>query len=151
MADLYFWSTPQFHIKALLSFLHLVIFVVCRHVSFFVFVLIFFITWYCYESRWLSLPLVMTTTVHVIVCFMGIVFIIVTMVVIIHFTTFFVNLFISPISPPYIASQFNLYIDFIHFAKLTWFSDPISRRPSELWVGRCPPVGQEHIRELIGS
>ena len=40
-----------FHLKALVSFVHLVIFVVCRHVFFFVFVPIFFIAWFCYESR----------------------------------------------------------------------------------------------------
>ena len=100
MADLYFWTTPQFHLKALVSFLHLVIFVVCRQVFFFVFVPIFFIAWYCYESRWLSHSLVMTTTVHVIVWFMGIDFIIEIMVVITHFTTF-----CKPIYLTYLASR----------------------------------------------
>ena len=51
LADLYLRTTPQFHLKALVPFLHLIIFVVCRHEYSFFFVTIFSIAWYCYESR----------------------------------------------------------------------------------------------------
>ena len=50
LADLYLKTTAQFHLKALVPFLQLIIFVVCRHEYFFFFVTIFSIAWYCYES-----------------------------------------------------------------------------------------------------